>query len=60
MSPYSKREIPVIVEGEKSTIGYGGSFRRVKIRRGTGMSNGLNPRGFQARGNADFGGFVYV
>jgi hypothetical protein len=27
------REVPVIVEGEKITLGYGGSFRRVKIRR---------------------------
>jgi hypothetical protein len=28
-----KREVPVIVEGEKSIIGYGGSFCCVKIRR---------------------------
>jgi hypothetical protein len=28
-----KREVPVIVEGEKISIGYGGSFCRVKIRR---------------------------
>ena len=53
-----KREVPVIVEGEKVALGYGGSLCRVKIRRGTGISNGLNPRDFRARGNTNLGGFA--